>query len=216
MHTMEDRNMEMGPHMRMTPLRSLRPGDQERADAVVAAARKVAEQYGNYKTALADGYKIFLPNVPQKQYHFTNYRYAFEAALHFNPNHPTSLLYERSGDGYKLVGVMYTAPKSASREQLEERIPLSIAQWHAHINLCLPPEDRKNEMWGPRPKFGLRGSISTREACEDAGGRFMPQIFGWMVHVYPFEKDEAAIWAVERQMTPAQAPPNPPATPQPR
>jgi hypothetical protein len=207
MHAMESRHMNMGPHMRMTPLRNLHPGDEERAKTVVAAARKVAAQYTNYKTALADGYKIFLPNVPQKQYHFTNYRYAFEAALHFNPAHPTSLLYEKDGDGYKLVGVMYTAPKNATRDQLDERIPLSIAQWHAHINLCLPPDDRKSEMWGPHPKFGLRGSITTREACEDARGRFMPQIFGWMVHVYPFENDEADIWSVERQATPAQAKP---------
>jgi hypothetical protein len=24
-------------------------------------------------------------------------------------------------------------------------------------------------------------------------------IFNWMVHVYPFEKDQASIWSVERQ-----------------
>jgi hypothetical protein len=36
-------------------------------------------------------------------------------------------------------------------------------------------------------RFGLRGSISTQEACDAAGGRFRPVIFGWMVHVYPFE-----------------------------
>ena len=73
--------MDMGPHMKMTTLRDLKPGDQEKADQVVAAARKAAEKYTDYKVALADGYKIFLPNLPQKQYHFTNYRYAFEAAI---------------------------------------------------------------------------------------------------------------------------------------
>ncbi len=200
MNSMSGHNMDMGPHMHMTRLRELRPGDQERADAVVAAARKVGEKYLDYHAALADGFKIFLPNVPQKMYHFTNYRYAFEAALWFNPDHPTSLLYEKQGDDYKLVGVMYTAPKRATPDELDKRIPLSIAQWHAHVNLCLPPQDKKYEMAGPHPRFGLNGSISTREDCEDAGGRFIPQIFGWMVHVYPFEKDPAQVWSVARQM----------------
>ena len=49
-------------------------------------------------------------------YHFTNYRYAMEAAFNFNPEHPTSLLYEKHGDDYKLIGVMYTAPKRLSED----------------------------------------------------------------------------------------------------
>jgi len=199
MHSMEERHLDMGPHMKMTSLRELQPGDQEKADQIVQAARKTAEEYANYKTALADGYKIFLPNLPQKQYHFTNYWYAFQAGTQVNPEHPTSLLYEKHGDDYKLIGVMYTAPKYASEDQLDERIPLSIAQWHAHVNLCVPPADKKREAWGSNAKFGLAGSISTRTECESAGGRFIPQIFGWMVHVYPFEHDRASIWSVERQ-----------------
>ena len=199
MRSMQDRKMDMGPHMKMTTLRELKPGDQEKADQVVAAARKAAETYMDYKTALADGYKIFLPNVPQKQYHFTNYRYAFEAAIQFNPEHPTSLLYEKNGDGYKLIGVMYTAPKNSTWNELDQKIPLSIAQWHAHINMCLPPPERKNEAWGPNAKFGLAGSITTRADCDAAGGKFMPQIFGWMVHVYPFEQKPEDVWSVERQ-----------------
>jgi len=199
MSSMEDRQMDMGPHMKLTTLRDLKPGDQEKADQVVTAARKAAEKYTDYKAALADGYKIFLPNLPQKQYHFTNYRYAFEAAIGFNPEHPTSLLYEKHGEDYKLIGVMYTAPKNANWNELDQRIPLSIAQWHAHINMCVPPSDRKNEAWGPTAKFGLVGSIATKADCDAAGGKFMPQIFGWMVHLYPFEQKPEDVWSVERQ-----------------
>jgi hypothetical protein len=199
MHSMENRHMDMSPHMKMTTLREPKAGDQERADQVVEAARIVAEKYRDYKVALADGYKIFLPKLPQKQYHFTNYWYGFEASQRFNPSHPTSLLYEKQNDGYELVGVMYTAPKAATWSELDKRIPLSIAQWHAHVNLCVPPADQKREMWGPNPQFGLGGSIATREACDAAGGRFVSQIFGWMVHVYPFEQKPEDIWSVERQ-----------------
>jgi len=194
-------HMDSGPHMKMTPLRLATPGDNDRAQVVAAAARKVAEQYQDYRKALADGYVIFLPNVPQRMYHFTNYRYAMEAIFDFNPEHPTSLLYEKQGgDRYKIIGVMYTAPKHASLSELDSRVPLSIAQWHAHINLCLPPRGENQLMSRPNPKFGLSGSIVSRDKCEAAGGRFVPQIFGWMVHVYPFEKNQQDIWSVERQM----------------
>ena len=62
---------DMGGHMEMTRLRPVQPGDQERADAIVAAARKAAEPYLDYRKALADGYTIFAPNVTQHVYHFT-------------------------------------------------------------------------------------------------------------------------------------------------
>jgi hypothetical protein len=199
MHSMEGHHMDMGAHMRMTTLRELKPGDEQRANQVVEAARKVAAKYQDYRAALAAGYKIFLPNLPQKQYHFTNYWYGFEAGLGFNPEHPTSLLYEKHGDDYQLIGVMYTAPKNASENQLDQRIPLSVAQWHAHVNMCVPPADRKKEVWGPNAKFGLGGSIATKADCEAAGGKFVPQIFGWMVHVYPLEQKPEDIWSGERQ-----------------
>jgi hypothetical protein len=132
-------------------------------------------------------------------YHFTNYGYAMEARFRFNPEHPTSLLYEKHGEDYKLIGVMYTAPKSLGEDQLDERVPLSVAQWHEHVNFCAPPPDRRKELLAPHPQFGLRGSITAQEACDAAGGTFHPVIFNWMVHVYPFEKDQASIWSVNRQ-----------------
>ena len=73
MHSMEGHHMDMGPHMKMTALRPVQPGDAERAHQIVVAARSLMEKYKDYHTALNDGFRIFLPNVPQKQYHFTNY-----------------------------------------------------------------------------------------------------------------------------------------------
>jgi hypothetical protein len=203
MHSMEG-HMDMGPHMKMTALRKPQPGDAERAQKVADAARKVAEKYVDYHTALADGFKIFLPNVPQKIYHFTNRSYGLESFFQFNPDHPTSLLYEKHGDDYKLVGVMYTASKRMTEDELDQRIPLSVAQWHEHVDFCrapasMPISERMQKSLGPNAEFGFKGSIHTQEACDAAGGRFLPVVFDWMVHVYPFEKDQAAVWSVERQ-----------------
>jgi len=197
-------HMDMGPHMKMTALRQPKPGDAARAQQVAEEARKASEKYTDYHTALAEGYEIFHPEIPQKMYHFTNRRYGREAFFRFDPERPTSLLYEKHGDDYKLIGVMYTAPKRYTEDQLDERIPLSVAQWHEHVNFCRPPVDmpraeKREKMIGPNPQFGLRGSITTQEACDAAGGTFLPVIFNWMVHVYPFEKNQANIWSVERQ-----------------
>jgi hypothetical protein len=123
-----------------------------------------------------------------------------EAAFHFNPDHPTSLLYEKNGSTWRIIGVMYTAPARADEAELDSRVPLSIGRWHEHTNFCAAPKGREREYFGPRPKFGLLGSITTEEDCRAAGGSFRPQIFGWMVHVYPNEKNAAAVWSVERQM----------------
>ena len=58
-----------------------------------------------------------------------------------------------------------------------------------------PKRTRHFAYFGPNAKFGLMGSISTLEACEAAGGKFLPHVFGWMVHVYPYETDPKDIWS---------------------
>ncbi|HLY97999.1 MAG TPA: hypothetical protein VKT33_02935 [Candidatus Angelobacter sp.] len=190
----------MAAHMHMTELRKAQSGDSAKAQQVVDQARPALEKYRDYRVALDEGYRIFLPNVPQKMYHFTNYQYAIGEAFRFDPTKPTSLLYEKHGDDYKLIGAMYTAPVRFSEQQLNERIPLSMAQWHQHVNMCKPPKGREYEALRKDAKFGLNGSITTQEACEAAGGTFMPHVFGWMVHMYPWEKTPDEIWSLERQL----------------
>src|SRR5271165_1668128 len=85
---------------------------------VVGVVLAAIPNYKDYHVALNDGYKIFLPNVPQPEYHFTNYTNGFLEAFTFDPARPTSLLYKKATDGYELVGAMYTMPKRANEEQL--------------------------------------------------------------------------------------------------
>lgn len=193
-----DAMAHMAGHMYMTASRPPQPGDQAKADAIVTAAKQAMTPYKDYTKALADGYQIFLPDVPQTQYHFTRYDYGREAWTRFDPLKPTSLLYTKTADGgYKLVGAMYTDRVDATEEELNERIPLSIAHWHQHINFCKAPADRKKEYFGPDAKFGLMGSITTPEACGAAGGEFRHHLFGWMVHVYPYETSAEKVWSTD-------------------
>jgi len=181
-------------HMHMTAMRPQNAEDTARAKEIVTQLRTSIEKYKDYHVALNDGYKIFLPNIPQREYHFTNYWNGFLESFDFDPARPTSLLYKKTSDGYELVGAMYTMPKRATEDQLNERVPLSVAMWHLHTNLCMPPKDqRRNADW---TKFGLRGSIATEQGCDAAGGRFSPVIFGWMVHVYPYEDSLDKIFAM--------------------
>jgi hypothetical protein len=187
----------MAGHMYVTPLRTKQPGDEERARAVVAAVKTTMDRYKDYKKALADGYVIANPKLKQPQYHFNNEANTREADLHFDPTKPTSLLYRRTPtQSYKLEGVMFTARPNATEDDLNERIPLSIARWHKHINFCAAPADRVKDYDGAHPKFGMFGSIKTKEACETERGTFFPLMFTWMIHVFPYETDFKDIFSM--------------------
>ena len=185
------------PHMHMTEMRQQTPDDTKRANQIVAQLRDGIEKYKDYRVALNDGFRIFLPDFPQPEYHFTSFKNGLSAVSTFDPSKPTSLLYKKTSDGYELVGAMYTMPKRATEAQLNERVPLSVAMWHLHTNLCMPPKGQRKG--ADRTKFGLRGSVSTQEACDAAGGTFHPSVFGWMVHVYPYENSLDQIFAMHHR-----------------
>jgi hypothetical protein len=185
-------------HMHMTAMRPQSSEDAAKAKEIVTQLRAGIEKYKDYHVALNEGYKIFLPNLPQPEYHFTNYVNGFLEAFKFDPARPTSLLYKKTSDGYELVGAMYTMPKRATEDQLNARVPLSVAMWHLHTNLCMPQKGQFRN--ADMTKFGLRGTIATQEACDAAGGRFHPVIFGWMVHVYPYEDSADKIFAMHHHM----------------
>ena len=181
-------------HLYMTAPRASNSADFERANEIAAKLREGIAKYKDYHVALEEGFTIFMPNVPQKEYHFSSYANAIAGRAAFDPALPTSLLYKKTPTGYELVGAMYTMSRKASEDQLNERVPLSVATWHLHTNLCMPPREQlKSADWS---KFGLHGSIQTQEECDRAGGKFSPVIFGWMVHVYPYESSTDKMFAM--------------------
>ena len=192
--SMSARALRESLHLKMTELRPANEADRRRGEEIVAELRAALKKYRDYRVAEQDGFQPFLPQFDLPEYHFNNYKYGFIGALWFRPAKPTSLLYRRKGkDDYELLGAMYTASRYATESELNRRVPLSVARWHAHINICLPASkaDYSTADW---QQFGFAGSIATEAACSAAGGVFHPQMFGWMLHVYPFEKSPERIW----------------------
>jgi hypothetical protein len=133
-------------------------------------------------TALRDGYKPFHPTGKLgEEVHYTNYRYNRLEQRLVNYEHPGSILYRRTPQGMKAVGVMYTAAQDSTPEHLNEVAPLSIATWHRHVDFC----------GGSRSLL----IIHTEEACKEAHGLWIPVVFGWMTHVYPNAKPPGEVWA---------------------
>lgn len=180
----------MTNHMCITPMWPMQPGDEEKVKTLIAQIRAAIDKYKDYKKALADGYVIANPKVEQPQYHFTNDAYVRLADTQFDPTKPSSLLYWHTPtQQFRLEGVMYTDSTSATLNELNQRIPLSVARWHEHTNFCAAPANKVREYHGENPKFGMFGSIHTAEACKAEGGTFFPIIFSWMIHVFPYETD---------------------------
>jgi hypothetical protein len=191
--------MDASPFMKLTPARPATAADSARAARVAAQLREAIGKYRDVRVAEADGYEMFAPKLKQEVYHFTSRWRSVKEAFRFDPRQPSSLLYRRTPSGeFELVGAMYHAPKRLSAEQLDERVPLGIARWHAHTNFCVPKRgDRERwlETRDGKPVFGPTGGILTREQCDAVGGKFHEQVFGWMVHAMVFAGDDpATIW----------------------
>ena len=203
---MSSENMDMSEHMNMSghsamaahmawsDTRPATDADRERAAEIVKTLQTALKKYKDYHVAEDDGFRPFHPELAQNIYHFTRWQNGLRAAFVFDPAEPTSLLYKKTSNGdYELVGAMYTAPRGTSEAKLDQRVPLGVARWHRHVNLCFPPKGAgATADW---TRFGFKGSISTKAACDAAGGRFYPQVFGWMVHVYPWATTQRAAWA---------------------
>jgi hypothetical protein len=184
-------SMKMG-HMQMSLKGDAAPGDEARAGEILKVAASVLSHYSDVKTATHDGYKPFFPNHKiGEEIHYTNYRYRRKELEHVDYSRPSSILYRRTNGGLKAVGVMYTAPRDSTPQQLNAIAPLSIATWHRHVDFCGGPKTLPtSEQFGPNARFGPQGSIHTEEECSAARGLWIAVVLEWMTHVYPNESQQ--------------------------
>ena len=196
-HQMADPRAD-DPHMKLSAARPLTAADSARGAALVAQIRAALVVYRDVQAARADGYRQFLPGVAQPVYHFTS---RFNAVREmWRPS-----FWRFFGGMARAGGAKPTkiegADTFANGEQLD--VPgrprvVATPGWHEHVNWCVPPpgaRERWTETKAGGPVFGPKSPIATPDACAAAGGRFLPRIFGWMVHVTVFGSDDPrVIW----------------------
>ena len=131
-------------------------------------ARAAAAAYPTVKDAEAAGYYRSVVYVPCIGAHYTNFHYA----IHFDPSHPSELLYDGSTPDAKIVGLSYLVYHHNGP-------PAGFAgpndHWHQHNangGLCL----------GAGGVVG--GEETSRAECAARGGRKTLLIDVWMLHAW--------------------------------
>ena len=196
----------MGPHLQISVRTPPVAGDDAQAALVLGGARAAMVRFRDVQAAERDGYKAYITQGQiGEEVHYTHFWRAGSEKTRIDPERPSSLLYRRTADGMKIVGVMYTAMPDAAPEELNRRVPLSIGTWHRHVHFCGWPSDApRHDYEGPAPRFGFYGSIADEATCKAARGYWIPVAFGWMTHVYPEGRTHEDRW-FGRQMIAAEA-----------
>ena len=175
-------DVNMMKHMELTPTRPATHADSVKARQLAAELKRAIAKYQDTSVAVADGYRMFLPNVKDQQvYHFTNYGRAFKEAFRFNRDQPTSVLYSAGPtEALTLVGAMYTMPKSAKLDRLNDRGAARhralaqarelVSAQERRTSAVLREDQRRQTQIGPE------SPIATRPECEVAGGEFHPNL----------------------------------------
>jgi hypothetical protein len=164
-------------HMVFTAPREGTAADSARALEVVHALRAAIQPYQDLASAEAAGYRVRTPQVRQRKRGLLHVGRALNlraANAPFDPTKPQALLYRQDASGtFRLAGAMFTAPGTLTADELDARIPLSVARWHRHVNVCRGPDGQVT------PTF-RRASNATD--CSALGGRFRAKS-RYMVHV---------------------------------
>jgi len=172
-------------HMSYTAPRPGTAADTAKALAVVQVLRTAISRYPTLAAAESAGYRSRLPGAMQQRrrmLHVSRPR-SPSGSTEFDPASPQALLYRRNDAGqFHLAGAMFVAPDGATEDDLDARIPLSVARWHRHTDVCRGPTGEL------KPRY-LRAT--TQPACEAAGGRFRSES-RYMVHVMVDGGDDPA------------------------
>jgi hypothetical protein len=175
-------------HTRMSEMRDVVSTEgMAHTQRLLAMLRAELARYRDPAAAERDGYRREGEDVPvgalKHYFNDANYR---KNLTHLDPEAPPAILYRRTKTGYELAGVMFTAPIATSMDELDGRLPLALAHWHSHRNLCVAKRGTPALSREDRMRFGFSGSIATRDACAAAGGVFLDNVYGWMSHIYPY------------------------------
>jgi len=171
-------------HMAYTAPRPGTAADTARALDVVHRLRTATARYSTVASAESAGYELQAHGGMQQRHlmHLSRPG-ALAAPAALDPATPQALLYRRDATGqFRLAGAMFVAPKGATEHELDAMVPLSVAHWHRHVDVCRGPKGEAN------PRYH---HFESPAACEKAGGRWRPAS-RYMLHVMTDSGDDIA------------------------
>ena len=154
------------PHLKLTAMRAPSARDSVRGEEILRGLREGIEPYRDYRKAIEDGYRIFLPNVPMKVYHFTNYRRGDVGGRSFDARKPA-----RCYTNVDPAGATPSWVRCMSRERRRQLTssqrarpaqPRTVARAREHLRAApaRPPAVARNGGW--EIEVGHAGAISTK------------------------------------------------------
>ena len=167
--------------MTMTPITGTpSASDRQKVATILAATRAATSRYVTPMLGMEAGYTHHTRFTPYA--HFSNYLYAGEANLRFDPAQPTSLLYAVVQGSPSLAGVMYTAAASDTPAELAQILPSTIVSWHQHMDICYLAQ-------------GVRTGV-TQATCQSQGGTWAAKS-QWMVHAWMYLPNPDGMFAIK-------------------
>jgi hypothetical protein len=164
-------------HMSFSPAQPASPADTARALALLETLRNSLAPYQTLEAAEAAGYVPARSPESVKEgklLHAGRRPRRLRSQGTFDPANPQALLFEKDASGaMKLSGAMFVAPPAASLADLDAMVPLGVARWHQHTNVCVAAD---------RAQSRRIVKATTEEECTRLGGRFRAQS-RFMVHV---------------------------------
>jgi hypothetical protein len=151
--------------------------DLQQIHDMLEEARDATEKYRDVSVALAHGYVQVTQDIPGIAAHFAN------TSLidgEFDHRAPEVLLYERTSDGWELVGLSYLVAYVPGVETPPEGFPGEMDAWHYHRNLCFT-----------RPTVTI---TSGAEQCRMRGGVFQERT-AWMAHAWIYRDAPEGVFA---------------------
>jgi plastocyanin len=162
-------------------------------------------QYDNIGDACAAGFWKSTNQVANMGIHMID-----PGANGFDPARPQMVLFAKDGglglgtgdigncvggewtgeEGYVPVGAVFNL---ALTEDHPEGFAGAIDNWHVHYNTCISRSDEVGASLvnDPESTGAAEGGSTSREACENRGGQFLPIIPNWMMHAYVAEDFDA-------------------------
>ena len=160
--SMDDNMMK---HMALTPSRPATPADSARARQIATDLKRAIAKYDDTTAAVADGYKMFAPNVKnQHVFHFTNRRARLQGSLSLrSPAADVDCCTSATPTESSSSSARCTPCRSApSPDKLDERVPLAIAHWHRARELVSSRNSASSTRLAERDSDGQPGSGRSR------------------------------------------------------